>query len=376
MKYGLYLTTAVHPTSTEQEVISNSLEYARYAEEKGFESVWVLEHHFTKYGICSSPNVMASFILGACPTIKVGTAINIIPLEHPVRLAEQVSLLDRMSEGRFMLGIGRGVFDRDFEVFDFDVHKSRETTKEWYRLMREAWTEGRVGSTGELISFPDVPVYPTPYTLGGPQVFNATNSPQSVQWSAEQGLPMLIQHDIEEEELVSHLEYYNDVAQAHGHDVDTIEHTISLAVLVDEDQERALERAHYFMNWWDEEMLGDTNIIEMIEKKSVNDYSWLLNKWKEAVRKGETSSTKRTQKILRLNPIGTPEYCAEVMNRRLSIPGIKRVILGFECAGSRAETIRSMELFRTQVEPLLDLELALTREVPEFVRHAEAVSAG
>jgi alkanal monooxygenase alpha chain len=353
MNIGVYLTTAVPPGREQGEIIDSSLEYARLAEELNYESVWVLEHHFTKYGICSSPLIMAAFILGGTRRLKVGTAISILTIEHPVRIAEQAALLDQLSKGRFLFGIGRGLFNRDFDVFGGNLRRSRETMRVWLSIIQDAWRKGRCCGTSDLLKFDSVPVYPEPFTFNGPPTYTAAMSPATVEWAASIGIPMLIQHDVEDEEKIANLELYRSVATEHGYDPESIDHSLSFVVGVDNNGVAIRERARYYLGWWMEEAQRDTKIMDVIEEQKLSDYDWHYRKWKEAVRKGETGTSVRADKILRLNPIGTPDECIEKLARTIKATGISRIICGFEAAGEKRDVLKSMELFERQVRPYL-----------------------
>src|SRR5918996_1565578 len=105
IQYGAFLTTAQPPGITESDVFTDAISYAQAAEELGFEDVWLLEHHFTRFGLCGDALTMAAFLLGQTIKINVGTAVVVVPLQHPVRLAERVAMIDHLSDGRLLLGI-------------------------------------------------------------------------------------------------------------------------------------------------------------------------------------------------------------------------------------------------------------------------------
>ncbi|PRP98262.1 Alkanal monooxygenase alpha chain [Enhygromyxa salina] len=350
IKWGMFLNTARPPQFTERRVLENAKFYGQVAEEMGFESAWMLEHHFTDYGLCGSPMVMASYILGATRRIKVGTAINILPLEHPVRLAEQAALLDQLSDGRFILGIGRGFFDKDFTVFGVDIHDTRALTHNYYDIMQEAWTKGVVGSDGPFLNFPPVPVNPRPYSDKMPMVC-AAMSPSTIEWAAKNGLPMIMQHDIEHNEKASNVELYRALAEEHGHDPDGIEHTIAMIVAVDPDRERVREECRHYLNWFEDAVEKAQNIIDIVREHGVECYDWHLRKWREAVIKGDTAISKVVDNLLRLNAIGTPEDAIETIQHVIDVTGVKRVVVGFEAIGDRDRVLESMKLFDEQVRP-------------------------
>jgi alkanal monooxygenase alpha chain len=349
-KWGMFLNTARPPEFTERRVLENARFYAQVAEETGFESCWVLEHHFTDYGLCGSPMVMASYVLGATKHIKVGTGINIVPIEHPVRLAEQVALLDQLSDGRFILGIGRGFFDKDFTVFGVDIHETRGMTQNYYALLQQAWTKGVVGSDGPYLSFPPVEIKPRPLSPKVPVVC-ASMSPSTIEWAASQGLPMFMQHDIEHNEKASNVELYRGVAEAHGHDPDAVEHSIAMIVAVDRDGDKARARARHHLNWFEDAVEKAQNIIDIVREHGVECYDWHLRKWREAVIKGDTAISRVVDNLIRLNAIGTPEECIETIQKVIDMTGVKRMVCGFEAIGDRDDALASIRLFNEEVRP-------------------------
>jgi alkanal monooxygenase alpha chain len=353
MKWGMYLNTAKPPELTEREVLANALHYAQLAEQNGYESTWVLEHHFTNYGLCGSPMVMASYVLGATKRIRCGTAINILPIEHPVRLAEQAALLDHMSEGRFILGLGRGFFDKDFTVFGVSIHDTRKVFQESYKIIRNAWKDDKVSSDTPFHKFPPVNVLPKPYTKGGPPIVVASMSPSTIEWVAQQGLPMIMQHDIEHEEKRANIELYNETAAAFGHDPSQIEHTLTLVVGVGRDGDKIRDKCRHYMHWFEDEVLRAQNIINITREQGVECYDWHLRKWREAVLKGDTPVARVVSNLIRLNPIGTPEECIKTIQHIVDLTGVSRLALAFEAAGDRAAVLESFKLFNEEVRPYI-----------------------
>jgi len=351
MKWGMFLNTAKPPELTEREVLENAVYYAQVAEETGFESAWVLEHHFTNYGLCGSPMVMASFVLGATKRLRVGTAINILPIEHPVRLAEQTALLDHMSNGRFTLGLGRGFFDKDFTVFGVSIHDTRKVFQEWYAIIRNAWKDEKVSAESQFLKFPPVNVLPKPYTKPHPPIVIASMSPSTIEWVAQNGLPMIMQHDIEHEEKVANIELYNETAMVHGHDPTQVEHTLALVVGVGRDGSKIRETCRHYLHWFEDEVVRAQNIINITRQQGVECYDWHLRKWREAVLKGDTPIARVVSNLLRLNPVGTPDECVEKIQKIVDMTGVSRLVLGFEAAGDRAAVLESMKLFNEEVRP-------------------------
>lgn len=352
--FSISLTTAVPPDSSDQYVLEYSVEQARLAESLGFRGAWILEHHFTPFGVCPSALTMASFLLGMTERLRVGTAVSVVTLDHPIRIAEQVALLDQLSGGRLDLGVGRGQFRDDFKVFGVDPAKTRETLREWMDIAVRAWTEGSVEASGDLIEFPRVPVMPAPRTKPHPPVYVAATSPTTVEWAASRGFGLLIQHGRTAERAASTLELYADIARSSGHDPDAIEHVLFCIAHVADTAEQAKQAVFDNIKWWSETLR--TVAFSYDELSRLPGYEAHFRDWQQRLMAGlttkETTVTDaHTQEIIDSNPIGTPDYCIGKLHDLVERTGIRHVVVGCEGAGKREEILTSMERFAGEVMP-------------------------
>lgn len=174
MDVGMMLTTARPDHWTETDVFDYSMDFAVEADNLGYQSVWLLEHHFTRYGLCPNTLTMAGYVLGRTKRIKVGTAVVILPLDHPIRIAEQTNMRDQLSHGRFLLGVGRGYFPKNFEAFGMDASKSHLTQTEYVDIIRQIWREGTAKWDSETIKLPDVTPYPAQFTSPEPPIYTGS----------------------------------------------------------------------------------------------------------------------------------------------------------------------------------------------------------
>lgn len=350
MKWGLYLVTLLPPSMTQRQAIENSLLYALEAEKLGFDDVWTLEHHFTRYGLVGSPLLHAAYILGKTQRIKVGTAISVIPTDHPVRLAEQVALLDQLSCGRLYFGVGRGIFTKDFKIFNVDMGKSREMMAEWLEIMVRAWTTGKTAGTGKFAKFDEIDVYPEPYTKPHPPIYTVPQSPSSVEWAASHGYPMILNYAIEDEAKKAQLDLYAEVAESSGFDPETIPHALSALCGTAEDGNAIRHISYPNMTFWLDEYQRASDLLKP-EGAKIPSYEYWQRMWEEAVIKGETKTDKRVEKYFRLNPIGSPDECIERLQRTIDVTGIDHVICGFETVPTGSGVIDSIRMFWDRVVP-------------------------
>ncbi|MCF6385447.1 LLM class flavin-dependent oxidoreductase [Mycobacterium sp. MBM] len=165
---------------TPEGVFDLTLQQALSAERLGYADLWVTEHHFIDFGINPSALTAASFLLGHTERIRVGTAVVLAPLRHPVELAEQAALLDQLSGGRFELGLGRGGYRRDFEVLGVDFARWDDEPRASAQRLLDLWSAPR-GATA---------IQPPPHTRPHPPILLATSSSPGIAFAAHNRLAL------------------------------------------------------------------------------------------------------------------------------------------------------------------------------------------
>ena len=138
------------------------LEEIEEAEALGYEAVWLSEHHFTGDGFLPSPFVAAAAIAARTSSISIGTNVLVLPLHHPLRVAEDGAVVDLLSGGRFVLAVGQGYAEPEFEAFGVERRFRPSLLEEGVEIVRRAWDEGRTGFEGKRWSLPDLPFGPRP----------------------------------------------------------------------------------------------------------------------------------------------------------------------------------------------------------------------
>ncbi|MBM3223361.1 MAG: LLM class flavin-dependent oxidoreductase, partial [Candidatus Tectomicrobia bacterium] len=116
-------------------VMSDTTEQVQYGEELGFHGAWFAEHHFSRYGLGSSSLVLAAHIAARTSTIRLGTAVLVPPLHHPIRLAEDIAMLDLTSGGRLDIGFGRGSAGYEYHGYNLDRQESQARFQETIRIV-------------------------------------------------------------------------------------------------------------------------------------------------------------------------------------------------------------------------------------------------
>lgn len=175
---------------TPQMVIWRTVDQACRADELGFDTFWVAEHHFSDYGICPAPPVLLSAIAQRTRRIRIGPAVCVLPFEQPVRVAEQYALVDILSHGRLQMGVGSGYLPHEFSGFGLDATERRERFAQHLDVLLDLWS-GRPRSIGGAGS-EQIRVNVQPLQAPRPPIWVAVGHPQSVRPAARAGLPILL----------------------------------------------------------------------------------------------------------------------------------------------------------------------------------------
>lgn len=197
MKFGLMMECDYREGRTQGEAFEEAFATADNAEKWGFDGVWLAERHFAPPSsgraipsVVASPLIFATAIAAKTDRIRVGTAVLVLPLGHPVRMAEEVATIDNISQGRLDLGIGRSGFPWAYDGYDIPYSESRERFMEYFQVMKLAWTEERFSYQGEYYNFNDVCVIPKPHQQPHPPLRYAASTRETFAAMGELGLPI------------------------------------------------------------------------------------------------------------------------------------------------------------------------------------------
>ncbi|MFE9913401.1 LLM class flavin-dependent oxidoreductase [Streptomyces clavifer] len=350
MDVGVMLTTARPDHWTETEVFDYTMDFAVEADRIGYQSAWLLEHHFTRYGLCPNTLTMAGYVLGRTKQIKVGTAVVILPLDHPIRIVEQTNMLDQLSHGRFILGVGRGYFPKDFEAFGVDPAKSHLLQTEYVDIIQQVWDKKTAKWDSDLIKLPDVTPYPEQFTEK-PMLYGVGQSPTTIEWAASRGIPLLMPVVGSLESMAAITELYNEHAENHGIDPETVPHAMCSVAHVAETTEKAREEIFENMCWWENEHDAAAFTVQDLEK--LPNYRFQYGEWQAAALRGDRTTEDFTQYFIDNSIIGSPTECAGRLERIAEATGVRNLLLGFEATLNRDRIIEVMNTFSDDVLPRL-----------------------
>ncbi len=177
---------------SDAEVYANDLALARLAEPLGFDSIWSVEHHFTDYTMCPDVFQFLTYMAGCTETIKLGSMVCVLPWHDPMRVAEQISMLDVMSGGRVILGMGRGTGRVEFEGLRVAMPEARTRFAESAEMVLTGLEQGWCEYDGEFIKQPRKDIRPRHDKSFKGRVYAAAISPESTEIMAKMGVGILI----------------------------------------------------------------------------------------------------------------------------------------------------------------------------------------
>jgi len=182
----------------------------------GYDCVWLAEHHFNTYSVCPSINVMATHVAARTRNLRIGMAVSLAAFYNPLRLAEEVAMIDVLSGGRVNWGAGRG-FDRvEFEAFGVPVEESSDRFRECVEIVLASWRSERLSHRGRFWRYEDVEVLPKPLQSPHPPVWLAATSVESIRRAAEQGYDILQDPHATHGEIADKRTLYRQVLAGRG----------------------------------------------------------------------------------------------------------------------------------------------------------------
>jgi alkanesulfonate monooxygenase SsuD/methylene tetrahydromethanopterin reductase-like flavin-dependent oxidoreductase (luciferase family) len=190
MKFGIFYEWPNPQLRDWRGLFEEGLQQIAYAEAMGFDFVLVAEHHFSNYGMSSAPLLQCLAIAQRTRRIKIATAVLVLPTWDPLRAAEEVAILDNLSGGRFICGVGRGYQPHELERFGVSVEESRGRFNECLEVMTRAWTQDTSFTyAGEFVKVPhDTVVWPKPLQRPYPPMWVAGTSEDTFQLAAERDM--------------------------------------------------------------------------------------------------------------------------------------------------------------------------------------------
>ncbi|HZT06777.1 MAG TPA: LLM class flavin-dependent oxidoreductase [Chloroflexota bacterium] len=311
------------------------LEQVQLAEELGFECYWFTEHHFVLYGgPVPNPALIMSAAAARTSRIHLGSAISILPLHHPVQIAEDYAMVDVVSGGRLEFGVGIGNAPGDFEVYGVPRDESRERFEEALEIITKAWTKDSFKHDGRFWRLPDAAMYPRPIQKPHPPIWLAGTSESSLRMAGLRGFNiMTVAHPFPPERLRPSVAAYRAGLAEGGHDPATHFCKLHVRVWIEEDGAHAKQVAERAIQRYDERQI-EARIGVFSSGQPRPSYDW----------EGMRAQGR--------NVYGTPEECIRGIEATRSNYDFDILSVTFNFGGiPHAEVLKAMRLFAAEVMP-------------------------
>ena len=332
MEFGIFDQLPRGTGQTSGNRYREFIEQCTLADTVGFDSVWMAEYHFNpRFSVMPSPLLVGAAVAKCTSNISIGTAVNLLPLHHPVRLAEEVATLDIISDGRVLFGVGRGSNPEHYSGLSVDVDEARPRFLEGLQVVKASWADENVSHKGQYYDIQDLAVEPKPIQKPHPPIYIAANSVDTFPIVGELGHNILVTPlIIGTQGVVENLSVYRNSLVDNGHNIDDVKIIPTLAACVSDNRNKARE------------LLGAT-----------------IDNYLNVLKSGQSRRSSRAQELTAesiLNDyaiVGDPKECIDRIEELKESMGCQGVLFWQNIGGlvPHEDLKPSMELFSNKVLP-------------------------
>ena len=372
MKVGLALNMLSQAGRPDVAVVSEHMALGDLAEPLGFDSLFALEHHFTGYAMSPSPTQLLAYYAGRTQRITLGTAVIVLPWHDPIRVAEEIALLDIMCGGRCVFGFGRGAASVEYEGFRIDQGEARPRFIEAAQIIKMALSQESFEYKGEFFQIPRTSIRPRPISRPETRFYGTAVSPESVDVMARLGFSMLVIMQNEWPKAAADIHRFNAVAAAEGYHPrpPMILTNVSVAESRAEAQERAIE---YLGRKWDSidnhYHFSDGHLNAVKGYEAYDKVGVTYAKMKDPVRRA-----KATDFYVGIQLVGTPDDCIQKLEELQGLTGLDHLIAEFSFGGLPHHVSETnMRLFADRVMPVLQRDARFAKP-PAILRSSETLA--
>lgn len=334
MEFGIFYQLPCAEYQSPAARYADTISQAQLADELGFDTVWLAEVHFNpRFSVLPAPLLLGSAIAQTTRKLKIATAVNLMPLHHPVRLAEEFATLDVISNGRAILGTGRGAMLQQYSGYGIEVEEGRDRFLEGLDLVLKAWTSEELHYEGKYYQVSGVRVVPKPYQHPHPPVYIASNSVDTFPMVGELGQNILIAPIVVSlEGAKSGLKEYRKNLVAYGHDPK--EKKVNVNVLIHATGDEGGSSTQGF-------------------ETSVRNYLSILQGNRSRVITGRNNDRSYERVSTELSAIGSPERIIDKLESIIELLGADEIMCWFATGGliPNEDVHASMRLFAEEVIP-------------------------
>ena len=345
MKFALFLPASWTDKDTvhQSRIYGEVLEQARYAEELGFDSLWIAEHHSSRYGIFPSLMPILSHIAAQTKTIRLGAGVSVLPFHNPIRLAEETAMVDLLSNGRLNLGVGRGSADYEYGNFKIDFDSRDDRFREVLDIILGLWTTEDFTYHGRYHQVDGITIAPRPLQKPHPPVHVAVSrTAASIDIAVARDMPVLTTYFTPVDDTLALMRLYSERCDAAGRVSQMAEMPFFRFIYLSEDEKAANEIPEKAITW-----VRDLSAYRRTITKG-DEIHIDLDQW----RKESGEESRSYQSELANNYFCTPDQCIDRIAELQSQHGISYFGANFAFGSmEHAKVMASMKLFAQEVMP-------------------------
>lgn len=357
MKVGIALNMLHEPGRPDVAVVHEHLALGDLAEPLGFDSLWGLEHHFTGYAMSPAPTQLLAYFAGRTKRIELGTAVIVLPWHDPIRVAEQIALLDIMCGGRCLFGFGRGAASAEYEGFGIPMGEARPRFAEAAQVIVKALANETFEHQGQFFKIPRTSIRPRPISNPERRFYASSVSPESAEVIAKLGFGMLLIMQNEWSKCREDIDKFHAMSQAAGFAprAPIILTNVSCAESRDEAKERAMR---YLGRKW--QSIDDHYHFSDGHLASVKGYEAYGKTAKTYAKLKDPENLKKaTDFYVSIQIVGTPDDCLQQIGELQKVTGLEHLVAEFAFGNlPHHEAERNARLFADKVLPTLQRDAA------------------
>ena len=348
MEFGMFHEFPSLPGRTEGEAFDEAMEQVDAAERLGLDVMWLAELHFEpRRSMLSAPLSIASAIAARTHRMKIGIAVQVLPLCHPLRLAEEAATVDQLSHGRLIFGVGRSGVAQTYEAYGVSYAESRDRFREILDIVERAWTEPSFSYEGTYHRFKDVAVVPKPYQKPTPPIRIAASTPDTFPAIGRRGAPIFasVRHT-SWAALAEQIGTYHDAWEAAGHPGRGQVFVSAPTYLAETDAAALAEPRDSIMHFYHEQ----ANLLEGAARLVDPETAARRMRRVEQLRRVDYDEAVRTNAL-----VGSPEVIAEKLRALQAEIGLSGILAELNCGGliPHQQVIKAMQLLCEAVKPRL-----------------------
>src|ERR1700751_1001513 len=346
MEFGMFHEFPSLPGRSEAEAFDEAMQQVDAAERFGLDVMWLAELHFEpRRSVLSAPLSIASAIPARRSRMKIGIAFQVLPLCHPLRLAEEAATVDQLSHGRLIFGVGRSGVAQTYEAYGVSYAESRDRFREILDIVERAWTEPSFSYDGVYHRFKNVAVVPKPFQNPTPPIRIAASTPDTFPAIGRRGMPIFasVRHT-SWAALAEQIRTYHEAWQAAGHPGKGQVFVSAPTYIAETDQRARSEPRVSIMHFYHEQ----ANLLEGAAKLVDPETAARRMRRVEQLRHLDYDEAVRTNAL-----VGSPETIAEKLRSLQAEIGLSGILAELNCDGliPHDRVLTAMQLLCEAVKP-------------------------